>query len=144
MSKVQDIMTREVLVVGPDDTLQQAALCMRDSNVGSVPVCDGRRLLGMITDRDIAVRAAANGLSPTATRVRDVMSTDLCWCAETQTAADVLEQMGGRQLRRLPVLNEQNDLVGIVSLGDLATRQEVSTAEALRDISAPTPPGTPS
>jgi len=137
MTKIADIMTRDVQVVRPDDSVQRAAQCMKDLDVGAVPVCDGRKLLGMITDRDITVRASAAGLSPTDTHVLDVMTKDLRWCTEDESATEVLDGMGEHQIRRLPVVNAQKELVGIVSLGDLATRQRTPVGEALRNISAP-------
>jgi CBS domain-containing protein len=137
MTKIADIMTRDVQVVRPDDTVQRAAQCMKDLDVGAVPVCDGRKLLGMITDRDITVRASAAGLSPAHTRVLDVMTKDLRWCREDESATEVLDGMGEHQIRRLPVVNAQKELVGIVSLGDLATRQRTPVGETLRDISTP-------
>ena len=137
MPKISEIMTRNVQVVRPDDSLQRAAQCMKDLDVGAVPVCDGRRLLGMITDRDITVRASALGLSPSTTKVTDVMSKDLCWCTEDESATEVLDGMGEHQIRRLPVVNAQKELVGIVSLGDLATRQHTPVQQALREISTP-------
>jgi CBS domain-containing protein len=137
MQKISEIMTRNVQVVRPDDSLQRAAQCMKDLDVGAVPVCDGRRLLGMITDRDITVRATALGLSPVTTTVTEVMSKDLCWCTEDESATEVLDGMGEHQIRRLPVVNAQKELVGIVSLGDLATRQPTPVNQALRDISMP-------
>ena len=137
MQKISEIMTRNVQVVRPDDSLQRAAQCMKDLDVGAVPVCDGRRLLGMITDRDITVRATALGLSPVTTTVTEVMSKDLCWCTEDESATEVLDGMGEHQIRRLPVVNARKELVGIVSLGDLATRQPTPVNQALRDISMP-------
>jgi CBS domain-containing protein len=137
MQKISAIMTRHVQVVRPTDTLQQAARWMKELDVGAMPVCDGRRLLGMITDRDITVRASALGLSPATTPVSEVMSTELCWCTEDESATDVIDGMGEHQIRRLPVIDAQKHLVGIVSLGDLATRQPTPVDRALRDISAP-------
>jgi CBS domain-containing protein len=137
MQKIAEIMTRNVQVVRPDDSLQRAAQCMKDLDVGAVPVCDGRRLLGMLTDRDITVRASALGLSPGTTKVTEVMSTDVWWCTEDESATEVLDGMGEHQIRRLPVVNAQKELVGIVSLGDLATRQHTPVHQALREISTP-------
>lgn len=137
MTQVSEIMTRDVRVASPQDSVQQAAQCMKDLDVGSLPVCDGRKLLGMITDRDITIRASAAGLSPTATRVSEVMSPELLWCSEDASAEEVLRNMGDTQVRRLPVLNADKELVGIVSLGDLAMNANAPAAQALRDISSP-------
>lgn len=138
MTKISDIMTRNVQVVRPQDSLQQAAQFMKDCDIGSMPVCDGRKLLGMITDRDITVRAIAAGLSPKDTCVSDVMSHDLQWCSEDESADEVLRNMGEAQVRRIPVVNAKKELVGIVALGDLAVRDEEGAGEALREISEPT------
>lgn len=137
MARISEIMTRDVVVVRPDDSIEQAAQCMKDLDIGSVPVCDGRKLLGMVTDRDITTRAVAAGVPTATTHVVSVMSKDLRWCTEDEEAADVLDGMGEHQIRRLPVINEQRELVGIVSLGDLATRQGTPVNETLRDISRP-------
>lgn len=137
MTRVADIMTREVQVVRASDTVQEAARWMKELDVGAVPVCDGRRLIGMITDRDLALRVCAAGLSPALTHVGDVMSRHMRWCTEDDSAVDILAGMGTHQLRRLPVLDADRQLVGIVSLGDLATRQGAQVEHALREISAP-------
>jgi CBS domain-containing protein len=138
MPTVAQIMTRDVQVVRPDDTVQKAAQCMKELDIGAVPVCDGRKLLGMITDRDIAVRTSAAGLSPTTTRVSDAMTTkDLRWCTEDQDVDEVLHGMGENQVRRMPVINAKKELVGIVSVSDLATRQDHHVDELLRELSEP-------
>lgn len=137
MTMISEIMTRDVQVVRPDDSVQQAAQCMKDLDIGALPVCDGRKLLGMITDRDIAIRASAAGMVPSATRVSTIMSRDLRWCTEDQSTREVLEGMGDNQVRRLPVINALKELVGIVSLGDLAIRQSEHVDEALRQVSMP-------
>ncbi|HYD95354.1 MAG TPA: CBS domain-containing protein [Noviherbaspirillum sp.] len=144
MKSIAQVMTRDVTVVRPDDNLQQAAQVMRDMNVGALPVCDGKRLVGMITDRDITIRAVADGQAPGAVRVSDVMSDQVLWCFEDQTVGEVLQQMGDQQIRRIPVISRNMELVGVVSLGDLATEQGVDTDSTLGDISAPVPPERPS
>jgi len=136
MKKISEVMTSEVQVVQPDDTLQDAAAIMAEQDVGALPVCDGSRLQGMITDRDIAVRAVANGRDAD-TPVREVMSEDVIWCSEDDGTQDVLERMGQRQIRRIPVVDANRNLVGIVSLGDLAIEDEENVDEALRSISLP-------
>jgi CBS domain-containing protein len=140
MPRIADVMTRGVQVIRPDESLQRAAQLMDELNVGALPVCDGKKLLGMITDRDITVRATAIGLRPDQTRVSDVMTEQPRCCTEEQSTEEVMRQMGDVQIRRLPVLNAASELVGIVSLGDLATRQSGHTDGALRDISWPSEP----
>ena len=110
---------------------------MRALDVGSLPVADGKALAGMVTDRDITVRGVAAGMIPQEALVSDVMTEEVRWCTETDTVEQVLEQMGDAQVRRLAVLNEAREVVGIVALGDLATRQSADTDEALREISSP-------
>src|SRR5918998_2484508 len=144
--KVAEIMTRNVRVVSPDRTIQEAARLMDEMNVGVLPVCDGRRLRGMITDRDITVRATAAGLPPDTTRVRDVMSDNVWWCFDDDNVNHIVQLMSDHQIRRLPVVDRDKHLVGIVALGDLATDQEDAAARALHRISTPSEPdrtGTP-
>lgn len=136
MKKISEVMTSEVQVVQPDDTLRDAAAIMAEEDVGALPVCDGSRLQGMITDRDIAVRAVANGRDAD-TPVREVMSEDVIWCSEDDDTQEVLGRMGERQIRRIPVVDANRNLVGIVSLGDLAIEDEENVDEALRSISMP-------
>lgn len=140
MPNVAEIMTTDVQVIGPQETLQLAAQLMDRLDVGSLPVCDGRRLLGMVTDRDITVRGTAAGLAPDEACVSDVMSTGTEWCTEDQDTEEVLRQMGYAQVRRLPVINVDRELVGIVSIGDLATKQPGPVDQAVREISEPTEP----
>jgi CBS domain-containing protein len=135
--KVGDCMTRDVRLASPDETLREAARAMADLDAGVLPVSENDRLVGMITDRDIAIRAIAEGLGPDA-RVRDVMSKEIRYCFEDDDADDLLENMGEQQLRRMPVLNANKRLVGIISIGDLAGREEARLAgEALSEISRP-------
>ncbi|MEK1932476.1 MAG: CBS domain-containing protein [Pararhizobium sp.] len=118
--RVSEAMTREVRTASPDQTIQDAASIMAEIDAGIVPVRDNDRLVGMITDRDIAVRAVAKGMGPQA-RIADVMSREVRYCYEDDDTDDVLENLGDQQLRRLPVVNRDKRLVGILSLGDLAT-----------------------
>lgn len=140
MSTVSQIMTAEVQTIGPHANLQQAAQLMDRLKVGSLPVCDGQRLLGMVTDRDIMVRGTAAGMAPTTACVSDVMSVGAQWCSSDEDVAGVLQRMADEQLRRLPVLDAERRLVGIVALGALATKQEQSVQYALREISTPSIP----
>lgn len=142
MNQICDVMTRDVRTVMPDDSVQHAAQCMDQLNVGSVPVIDGDKLVGMVTDRDITVRAVASGRDAESTKVSEVMSSNVRWCYDDQDIDDVLDEMRDTQIRRVPVLNREHRLVGIVSLGDLAERgsSEPRVAEALKDISTPSQP----
>jgi CBS domain-containing protein len=136
MRKISEVMTSDVKVVRPDDNVQNAAAIMADQEVGALPVCDGTRLQGMITDRDIAVRAVANGRGSD-TPVREVMSEDIIWCSEDDDTQEVLRRMGDSQIRRIPVLDSNRNLIGIVALGDLALEDEENVDETLREISMP-------
>jgi len=119
--KVNEVMTRKVECVRPADTLQQAARKMRDLDVGPLPVCgENDRLAGMITDRDITVRAVAEGWDPAGKHVSDVMTEEVVYCFEDQDVQEAARLMQEREIRRLVVLNRDKRLVGIVSLGDLA------------------------
>jgi CBS domain-containing protein len=144
MKAISQVMSRDIATVKPDDNLQQAARLMRDWNIGALPVCDGKRLVGMITDRDITIRATAEGRLPADARVSEVMSDQVQWCFEDQTVGEVLQQMGDQQIRRLPVVSRNMELAGIVALGDLATRADADTDSTIEDISLPQPPDRPS
>jgi CBS domain-containing protein len=119
--QVSEVMTRGVECVQPDDSLQGAAEAMSQLNVGVLPVCENDRLLGTITDRDITIRATAEGVDPTVARVRDAMTRKLFFCFDDQDVVEAANLMKEKQVRRLIVVNRANRLVGIVSLGDLAT-----------------------
>jgi CBS domain-containing protein len=140
--QLRDVMTPNVEVVRPNASLQEAAALMRDLDVGSLPVCDGTRLHGMVTDRDITIRATATGRDPRQTPVREVMTPDLFYCFEDQPVEGAASLMEAHQIRRLPILNRQKDLVGIVSLGDLAvdTGDEELVGKVLEEVSEPTQP----
>ncbi len=140
MTSISEVMTRGVEVIGPEESLQRAAQMMDELNVGSLPVCEGKRLVGMITDRDITVRATAAGLAPADTPVADVMTESTRCCTPEQSTDAVMEQMGQSQIRRVPVVDDDGEVIGIVSLGDLATRQAGHIDQALRDISSPSEP----
>lgn len=140
MTTVSEIMTTDVQVVEPDETLQRAAQIMQDLDVGALPVCTGRQLLGMVTDRDITVRGVASGLAPTTACVSDVMTQDAQCCTEDQDTDAVMQLMGELQVRRMPVVNAEKELVGIVSLGDLALRQRGHIDDTVREISEPGSP----
>ena len=136
MRKISEVMTTNVKVVRPQDTVENAAKMMADLDVGAIPVCDGKRLQGMITDRDITIRATAEGRGGD-TPVREVMTADIVWCTEEDDTQEVLNRMADAQIRRIPVVDQDRNLVGIVALGDLAGEDEQNVDEALRDISLP-------
>lgn len=139
MQKVSDIMTRGIRTMSPTDTITAAAQAMRELDVGSLPVCDGTKMLGMVTDRDIVVRAVAQDRMNAP--LSEVMSEGLLYCNEDDTVEGALESMSKQQVRRLPVIDGNKKLVGIVSLGDLATKSNGEGAgEAIRDISEPSEP----
>lgn len=134
---VSKVMTRDVVIANPDQTISEAARLMAECDIGSLPVGDGERLVGVITDRDIAVRAVAQRLSPD-TRVGDVMSKEVLYCYEDEDIDQVARNMGDQQIRRLPVVNRDKRLVGIVSLGDVSHGVAHDTAgEAIAQISEP-------
>jgi CBS domain-containing protein len=120
--KVQDVMSRAVKLVAPGDSVENAARLMAQLDVGALPVGDDDRLVGMITDRDIAIRAVAKGKSPAQCTVREVMSEGIKYVFDDESADDAARNMADLQIRRLPVLNRDKRLVGIVSLGDLAVK----------------------
>jgi CBS domain-containing protein len=138
--QLRDVMTRDVEVVRPESTLAEAARKMKELDVGPIPVCDDNQIIGMITDRDIATRAVAEGRDPKQTQVREVMTEDVVYCFEDQDIDEAARLMRERQVRRLLVLNRSRELTGIVSLGDLAvdTGDERLAGETLEDISSDT------
>lgn len=136
--KVQDIMTRGPQCVRPEDTLIDAAAVMKRLDVGAVPVCAHDRLSGMLTDRDIVIRGVVEGRHPRETTVRDVMSPGIVYIFEDQEVTEAAKVMEKHQIRRMPVLNHDKRLVGIVSLGDVATGAGSRlSGEALREVSQP-------
>lgn len=141
--QLKDVMTPNPECIRPDATLQEAARRMRELDVGPLPVCgDDDRLAGMITDRDIAVRAVAEGKDPKTTTVREAMTEDIIFGLEDQEVDDAARVMEQKQIRRLVVLNHDKRLVGIVSLGDLAVEAGArpTAGEVLREVSEPSEP----
>lgn len=141
--KLSNVMTDWVEVVHPDAKLAEAARKMKDLNIGSLPVCDGKKLLGMITDRDITVRAVAGSKDLSRLSVKEVMTPDVVYCFEDQDVEEVAQIMADNQLRRLPVLSrEDHQLIGIVALADLAVQvsDESVANNALEGISVPAHP----
>jgi CBS domain-containing protein len=140
--KLSEIMTENVEVLPPDASLQEAAQRMKELNVGLIPICDGQRLVGTLTDRDITVRATADGLDPCQTTVGEVMSAQVLYCFEDQGVEEAARIMNERQVRRLPILDRKKRLCGIVSLGDIAVRtgSRQLSGEALEGVSEPSHP----
>jgi CBS domain-containing protein len=134
--RVSECMTRDVTIASPQETICDAAKMMVDCDSGVLPVGENDRLIGVITDRDIAVRGVAEG-KPPSTQIRDVMSAEIRYCYEDDDVAAVLRNMGKLQVRRLPVLSRDKRLVGIVSLSDLANGAAAPAGEALSDIARP-------
>ena len=135
--KIREAMTLDVCLTSPDQTIRDAAQVMRQIDAGALPVEQDERLVGVITDRDIAVRAVAEGKSPD-TKVRDVMSREVLYCYEDEDLDKVIRNMGAVKVRRLPVLNRDKRLVGIISFGDLARHHNATMEEkALRELSEP-------
>lgn len=125
--KVSECMTRDVAIAQPGQTIAEAARMMAECDAGALPVAENERLVGMVTDRDIAMRAVAQNLGPE-TLVRDVMSNEVLYCFEDEDLDHVAENMAQQQIRRLPVMNRSKRLVGIISLGDLAAGAKPATA----------------
>ncbi|HKD48375.1 MAG TPA: CBS domain-containing protein [Rhizomicrobium sp.] len=135
--QAQDVMTREVTITSPDETLRKAARRMGELDVGALPVGENDRLVGIVTDRDIAVRGIAQGKGPNA-KVRDVMTPEIKYCFCDQELDEIAANMADVQLRRLPVLDRDKRLVGILSLSDIATSDDPGQAvDALCGISRP-------
>ncbi|HEX4172523.1 MAG TPA: CBS domain-containing protein [Acetobacteraceae bacterium] len=134
--RVADVMVRDVKLVSPEDNVRQVAQMMREADTGLLPVTEGDRLIGMLTDRDVAVRLVAEGRDPSQTKVRDVMTADVRYVFEDEELEHVAENMAEQQVRRLPVMNRQKRLVGVVSLGDIAKRRERLAGKALSGISS--------
>ena len=138
--QLKEIMTRQVEVISPDATVEQAAKQMDDVDIGALPVCDGDRLVGIVTDRDIVVRSISVGQDPRKTYVRDVMTTSsLIYAFEDDDVPSAAQLMEKKQIRRLPVMSREKRLVGIVSLGDLAVhgRDRDLAGEVVEKVSAP-------
>ena len=135
---IQDVMTADVRFVGPDTSILEIARKMRDDDIGATPVVEDERLVGMVTDRDIVVRVLAEGGDVRTKIARDAMSPGVLSCFADQTVESVLENMGDQQIRRVPVIDHDRRLVGVVSLGDLAlSGRRKAAGEALQEISQP-------
>ena len=138
MQKLKDLMSRDVKVISPDMSIREAAKQMRDGDFGMLPVRENDRMIGTISDRDIAIRAVAEGKGAD-TKVRDVMSEGIAWAYEDDSVEEAVKIMSERQVRRLPVVDRDKRLVGIVALGDFAVESsEIRPAsQALSEISKP-------
>lgn len=145
VSTIGEVMTRRPRTVHPNATVADAAALMRQMDIGGLPVCDGSRLVGMVTDRDITIRSAADGRDPHLTPVRDIMSSGVAWAVETDPVEEAARIMREHRIRRLPIVDERHSLVGMVSLGDLAVdaNDRELSAEALEEISEPSKPKRP-
>ncbi|WP_422650278.1 CBS domain-containing protein [Cupriavidus sp. H18C1] len=139
---LRDVMTAQPAFLTQDDTIKRAAELMAQLDVGALPVCDGRRLTGMVTDRDITVRCTAAGADPANTKVTQAMTEDVQWCSDDESIDTAREKMAAHQIRRLAVIDKDHHLVGMVSLGDLAvkTGDTGGTGEALQGVSQPAQP----
>jgi CBS domain-containing protein len=136
--QIRDVMTRDVSVASPNDSIQHAAARMAELDVGVLPVGENDKLIGMITDRDMAVRGVACACDPSTTKVRDLMSAEIKYCFDDESVEHIAQNMAEQQVRRLPVVNRDKRLVGIVSLADLATHlKSKAPSYALRGISQP-------
>lgn len=141
MQHISDIMTPDVTTIAPGASIQEAARLMDERNVGSIPVCDGDRLVGLVTDRDITVRATSVGKAPGSTRVEEVMSAGMHYCFADQEVNEVMDTMRDAQVRRMPVMDRGTGrLIGIVALGDIATKHSAEVDRTLSDISTPSEP----
>jgi len=138
MQKLKELMSRDVQIISPDGTIKEAAQQMRKGNFGMMPVGENDRMIGTISDRDIVIRAVAEGKDPS-TKVREIMSEGIVWAYEEDSVEDAAKLMGDRQIRRLPIVNADKRLVGIVALGDFAVESaDIEIAgEALSEISEP-------
>ncbi|WP_343730999.1 CBS domain-containing protein [Duganella sp.] len=144
MKTIADVMSRDVTSVSPEESIRRAAELMEDLDVGALPVTEGQRLIGMITDRDITIRATAAGLGPEETQVAEIMTEDICHCYEDQGTDEVMQDMRDIQIRRVPVVSrDDHTLIGIVALADLVESEtdDSKTAQTLLEISAPLPAG---
>ena len=137
--KIAEVMTSDVAVAAPDMALQDAAQLMRQGDTGFLPVCDGEKLIGTLTDRDIVMRSTAEGHDPRVTPVRQAMSADVVYCFEDQDTNEAAALMAEKQVRRLPILGRDARLTGVLSIGDVATRtpDDDLVGMAVEDISQP-------
>ncbi|HVR85306.1 MAG TPA: CBS domain-containing protein [Planctomycetota bacterium] len=135
--KIGDLMTRPVEVVPPNMSVRKVAALMKERNIGVYPVCEEKSLLGIVTDRDLALRVLAEGRNPETTRVEEIMSTDVVSCGPEDRIDEVLKMMANRQVRRIPVLSRHGELVGLVTLGKVAETDCEASGEVLKEVIQP-------
>jgi len=137
---VAEVMTRNPEVIRPDTIIKQAAETMKKLDVGLLPVCDGERLVGMLSDRDITIRGTAAGLDPAKTRAEQIMTREVAYCLDDKEIKEAVRIMEEKQIRRLPIVNHEKKLVGVVSLGDIAVRtgNQRLAGKVVREVSEPT------
>ncbi len=137
--QIRDIMTRQVAIVSPDTPLKEAARMMRDANIGFLPVGEQDRLVGTLTDRDIAIRAVADGKDPNSAKVGDAMTRDIAYAFDDQDSSEAAQIMAEKQIRRLTILNRDKRLVGVVAIADLAvkTGDDDVVGQTVQDVSEP-------
>ncbi|HZT18433.1 MAG TPA: CBS domain-containing protein [Dongiaceae bacterium] len=136
--KIRDVMTEGVELIEPDASLTEAAARMAESDVGILPVGENDRLVGVVTDRDVVVRGIAQGSDPSQTKIRDVMTQRVLYCYEDQEAGEAADDMANQQVRRMPVVDRDKRLVGMISLADIARKHDAGKAgKALREVVAP-------
>ena len=135
--RISEIMTRDPELIDPNTSIREAARLMKNEDIGAIPVGENDRLIGMVTDRDIAVRAVAEDRSPSSTSVRDVLSEKVFYCFEDDDVEAAAKCMAENQVRRLPILNRDKRLTGIVSLADIAKTHEECEKTALEGVSEP-------
>jgi len=135
--KAKDIMTRDVECISPDTPIREGAQRMKSLDVGFLPVCENDRLIGTVTDRDIVLRVVAEGKDINSSKARDIMTTEVFWCFEDQTAEEIAAHMAEKGIRRTLILNPDKRLVGVVSIGDLAQAKgkQKKAGEAMKGIS---------
>lgn len=137
MPRIAEIMTYEVSTISPEENIQRAAQLMEELNVDALPVCEHRKLVGMITDRDITVRVTSAAESPENTKVREVMSGEVIWCTEDQSVEEVTRKMADSQIRRIPVLDiARKRMIGIATLGEMAPLLSATYPQTLAGIPA--------
>jgi CBS domain-containing protein len=136
--QLSQIISHDVKTISPEASIRDAAMCMREADIGALPVCDGQKLVGMITDRDIAVRAIAQGEDPEQCRVSDAMTSDVIYCYEDEDVEQAVKIMEQKQLRRLPIVNRDKQLVGILAQADIArTGRDEMSGNMVEKVSQP-------
>jgi len=137
--QIKEIMTRDVATIHPQASVQEAARKMTERDVGMLPICDGDRVVGLLTDRDITIRAIAEGRNPTRTKVSEIMTAEFFYCFDHEDVQTAVESFEQKQIRRLPVFNRKKQLVGVLSIGDFAVDigNKLLAGEVLKKVSEP-------